>query len=116
MSREQLMAPGIGVTEHASAADTAQGSSGGLRRWRLLPALPRDPLPLQTGSLDSRGAPRERKLPLGLSSGFAKEEKWNWVLGRSLGGFPAWEPSATVYNVQKTTRRQRSFEALGSAC
>lgn len=27
--------------------------------------------------------------------GLAEEEKWNWVLERSLGGFPAWEPSET---------------------
>lgn len=36
--------------------------------------------------------------------GLAEEEKWNWVLERSLGGFLAWEPSGTVYGVQETTR------------
>lgn len=111
------MAAGIGVTEHASAADTAQRSPGRFRGWRLLPAFPGGThfhckqAPLAPELLPERG-----NCPLGLSPGFAKEEKWNWMLGRSLGGFPAWEPSVTVYNVQKTTRSQRSFEALGSAC
>lgn len=36
--------------------------------------------------------------------GVAEEEKWNWMLERSLGGFPGWEPSVTVYDVQETKR------------
>lgn len=44
-----------------------------------------------------------------------EEEKWNEMLGRSLGGggggvVPAWEPS--VYSVQGSTRSWRSFEEL----
>lgn len=81
-------------------------------------SVPRgDPLPLQTGSFGSRGAPRERKLPPLTQPGVCKRrevELGNWKKpGRvSQPG----NQSVTVYNVQETTRSQRSFEALGSAC
>lgn len=77
----------------------------------------RGKLLLQRGSIGSRGVPvsEGEKTPPLAQPRLTEEEKWNGMLGRSLGGrggggVPAWEPS--VYSVQGSKRSWRSFEEL----
>lgn len=71
---------------------------------------------METGSFVSRGAPTEKKLPPLTQPGICKGREAELSVWKKAAVFPAQELSVTVYNVQGTTRSQRSFEALGSTC
>lgn len=84
----------------------------------------RGKLLLQRGSIGSRGVPvsEGEKTPPLAQPRLTEEEKWNEMLGRSLGGAggegsqPGNQVSTVCKGVQEAGGALKSFEALGSAC
>lgn len=109
--RDSYHSTGHWCEKTQSTADTAQ-----IQGLVSASRVPGGLFTLQMGSFVSRGAPTEKKLPPLIQPGICEGREAELGAWKKPVAFPAQELSVTVYNVQVTTRSQRSFEALGSTC